>query len=63
MALDYGRSRAKANRVFPRECTGDSKHPLPTTEQKTVHKLTKKQKISAVNVVEKVDSSTVLVGM
>ena len=26
------RSRAKANRVLPREHTGHSKHPLPTTE-------------------------------
>ena len=25
-------SRAKANRVFPRERTGHSKHPLPTTQ-------------------------------
>ena len=30
-------SRAKANRVLPRECTGHSKHPLPTTQQKTLH--------------------------
>ena len=30
--------RAKANRVLPRECTGHSKHPLPTTQQKTLHK-------------------------
>ena len=30
-------SRAKANRVFPRECTGYSKHPLPTTQEKTLH--------------------------
>ena len=29
-------SRAKANRVLPREHTGHSKHPLPTT-QKTLH--------------------------
>ena len=29
------RSRAKANRVFPRERTGHSKHPLPTTQEKT----------------------------
>ena len=29
-------SRAKANRVLPGECTGYSKHPLPTT-QKTTH--------------------------
>ena len=30
-------SRAKANRVLPRERTGHSKHPLPTTEEKTLH--------------------------
>ena len=30
-------SRAKANRVSPRECTGHSKHPLPTTQEKTVN--------------------------
>jgi len=30
-------SRAKANRVLPRECTGHSKHPLPETQEKTVH--------------------------
>ena len=30
-------SRAKANRVLPRECTGHSKHPLPTTREKTLH--------------------------
>ena len=29
------RSRSKANRVLPRECTGHSKHPLPTTQEKT----------------------------
>ena len=28
-------SRAKAN--IPRECTGHSKHPLPTTQEKTLH--------------------------
>ena len=27
-------SRAKANRVLPREYTGHSKHPLPTTQQR-----------------------------
>ena len=26
-----------ANRVLPRECTGHSKHPLPTTLEKTLH--------------------------
>ena len=30
-------SRAKANRVFPREHTGHHKHPLPTTQVKTLH--------------------------
>ena len=29
--------RAKANWVLPRECTGHSKHPLPTTQEKTLH--------------------------
>ena len=30
-------SRAKANRVLPRDCTGHSKYPLPTTQEKTIH--------------------------
>ena len=30
-------SRAKANRGLPRKCTGHSKHPLPTTQEKTLH--------------------------
>ena len=30
-------SRAKTNRVLPRECTGHSKHHLPTTQEKTLH--------------------------
>ena len=30
-------SRAKANRVLPRECTSHSKHPLPTTQEKILH--------------------------
>ena len=30
-------SRAKANRVFPREHTGHSKHLLPTTQEKPLH--------------------------
>ena len=29
-------SRSKANRVLPR-CTCNSKHPLPTTQEKTLH--------------------------
>ena len=29
--------QTKANRVMPRECTGHSKHPLPTTQEKTLH--------------------------
>ena len=27
----------KANRVLPRDRTGHSKHPLPTTQEKTLH--------------------------
>ena len=30
-------SREKANRVPPRERTGHSEHPLPTTQEKTLH--------------------------
>ena len=30
-------SRAKANRVLPRERTGHSKHPIPKTQKKTLH--------------------------
>ena len=29
--------RAKANTVLPRQHTGHSKHPLPTTQEKTLH--------------------------
>ena len=35
MALEYRVSRVKANRLLPRECTGHSKHLLPTTQEKT----------------------------
>ena len=27
----------RLTRVLPRECTGHSKHPLPTTQEKTLH--------------------------
>ena len=37
MALEYGKKQGKANRVFPREHTSHSKHPLPTTQEKTLH--------------------------
>ena len=30
-------SGAKTNRVLPRKCAGHSKHPLPTTQEKTTH--------------------------
>ena len=30
-------SRAKANRVLPKECTGHSKHPLPVTQEMSLH--------------------------
>ena len=29
--------RAKTKRVLPRKCTGHSKHPFPTTQEKTLH--------------------------
>ena len=29
--------QGKTNRVLPRECTGHSKHPLSTTQDKTIH--------------------------
>ena len=29
--------QGKANRVLPRERTGHSKHPLPTTQKTTLH--------------------------
>ena len=29
--------RAKAHSVLPRECTGHSKYPLPTTQEKSTH--------------------------
>ena len=35
--LSTKQSRSKANRVLPRKCTGHSKHPLPTTQEKTLH--------------------------
>ena len=37
MALEYKMKQAKANRVLPRECTGHSKHPLPTTQEKMLY--------------------------
>ena len=30
-------SRTKTNRVLPRKCTGHNKHPLPTTQEKTLY--------------------------
>ena len=30
-------SRAKANRILLNKCIGHSKHPLPTTQEKTLH--------------------------
>ena len=37
LALEYKKKQGKANRVLPREHTGHSKHPLPTTQEKTLH--------------------------
>ena len=30
-------SRAKANSILPKECSGHSKHPLPTPQEKTLY--------------------------
>ena len=35
--MEYRLKQGKGNRVLPRECTGHSKHPLPTTQEKTPH--------------------------
>ena len=38
LALEYRMKQGKGyNRVLPRERTGHSKHPLPTTQEKTLH--------------------------
>ena len=38
LALEYRMKQlAKASRVLPRECTGHSKHTLPTTQEMTLH--------------------------
>ena len=37
LALEYGMKQGKANRVLQRECTGHRKHPLPKTQEKTLH--------------------------
>ena len=34
MALEC---KTKADKELPRECTGHGKHPLPTTQEKTLH--------------------------
>ena len=31
------RNMSKTIKAFPRECRGHSKHPLPTTQEKTLH--------------------------
>ena len=37
LALEYKMKQGKADRILPRKCTGHSKHPLPTTQEKTLH--------------------------
>ena len=37
LALEYKIKQGKADRVLPREHTGHSKHPLPTTEETTLY--------------------------
>ena len=36
-SLGVQNEQGKSNRVLPREHTGHSKHPLPTTREKTLH--------------------------
>ena len=36
--MEYKTKQVKANIVLPREQTGHSKHPLPTTQEKILHK-------------------------
>ena len=36
-SLGVQNERTKANRVLPRECTGHSKHPLPTVQEMVLH--------------------------
>jgi len=35
--LSTKQSRSKANRVLPRKCAGHNNHPLPTTQEMTLH--------------------------
>ena len=38
--FDFGvqnEAEQRLRRILPRECTGHSKHPLPTTQEKTLH--------------------------
>ena len=35
--IEENKRMAKTNRVLPRKCTDHSKHPLPTTQEKTLH--------------------------
>ena len=35
--LGYGMKQGKDNRVLPRKCTGHNKHPLSTTQEKTLY--------------------------
>ena len=37
LTLEYKLKQGKANKVLPRERTGHSKHPLPATQEKTLH--------------------------
>ena len=37
LGSEYKVKQGKGSRVLPRECTGHSKHPLPTTQKKTLY--------------------------
>ena len=37
LGLGIRNEAGQRHRVLPRKCTGHSKHPLPTTQEKTLH--------------------------
>ena len=45
------RNEAGANRLLPRERTGHSKHPLPTTQEKTLHMDITRQSITEIRLI------------
>ena len=46
VTFEYKIGREMVNRVLPRECTSHSKHPLPVTQEKTLHREINRKSIS-----------------